>query len=536
MNRIDLKVAFGLALFSALSLLAGCAGSQPRPSSMAEDTSQPPRSGGTVAAADDSPAALFKAMPNAPEPKMNEDERAGFDNAVANYQRLKKDGSLKGKDCDDAASGFRKVADRSPQMLIARHNEAAVLFECDRRPEATRIWEDLGRKGYAAALAQLGFNAWQSGQTGEAESQFRRAIQADPQLPSISARINLAQILREKARRARGAEKDKHNDDAQTELRKALALDGNNLLVYATLCYLYYDSNRPDGAVLVAQQAIKKAEEIATGKFEDEEVGDAAEKPVPKKKGRKDDDEPAPRRVKVAVRATGWTPEMKKHIAVVYNTLGMVELEKKRFSQAISHYKKAVELDPELHEARLNLAALSLKFRDYAAAEDNFKAVQAAQPRNYDATIGYGVALRGSRKFEEAEQQYLNAQKLDPNRGDSYFNLGLLYQEYKGSEKATLQKGQQHYREFLNKDGGSSAMKRDAQKRIKDIDELFVALEEAAKLQAEAEALQRKAEEQQKKMEEEMKKQDEREKNKAGAVSGGGDAASAGVAPPPAAP
>jgi len=158
----------------------------------------------------------------------------------------------------------------------------------------------------------------------------------------------------------------------------------------------------------------------------------------------------------------------------------------------------------------MNLAALSLNNRDYKTAEENFRAVLGMQPKNYEAVIGLGVALRGNKKIDEAEAQYNAAQKLDSANPSSYFNLGLLYQDYKGGEKPVLQKAQEYYRQFLSKANGNTPdpLKKEAEKRIKDIDETFVALAEAAKMQAEAEEMQKKAEEQQKKMEEEMKKQD----------------------------
>ena len=72
----------------------------------------------------------------------------------------------------------------------------------------------------------------------------------------------------------------------------------------------------------------------------------------------------------------------------------------------------------------MNLAALSLNFRDYKTAEENFRAVLQSQPRNFEASIGLGVALRGEKKIDEAEQQYVAAQKLDPqNPQPGVFNF-----------------------------------------------------------------------------------------------------------------
>ena len=180
-------------------------------------------------------------------------------------------------------------------------------------------------------------------------------------------------------------------------------------------------------------------------------------------------------------------------------------------------------MNPAFNEARMNLAALSLNNRDYKTAEENFHAVLEAQPKNYEAAIGLGVALRGGRKIDEAEAQYNEAQKLDPSNPSSYFNLCLLYQEYKDGQKPSLQKAQGYYRQFLSHANGATpaSLQKEAEKRINDINEIYVALEEAAKMQAEAEEMQRKAEAQQKEMEEKMKQQEAQEaaeKAKSGAA------------------
>src|ERR1700753_3912275 len=174
--------------------------------------------------------------------------------------------------------------------------------------------------------------------------------------------------------------------------------------------------NMLEMAKLVGNQAIKKADEIATGKFEEEKIptaDDSADakgkgKGKAKGKGKGDDkaDEDAAGGVKsVDVReaGTGVTPEMKKQLAVVHNTLGLVELKKKNISPAIKQFKEAVALDAGFAEARLNLAALSLNNRDYATAEDNFREALKMQPKNYEAAIGLGVALRGNKKIDDAE-------------------------------------------------------------------------------------------------------------------------------------
>ena len=506
-----------------LALAIGCATAGPKsPETGAlpdeEEWTPGKKPGPAAAAAAAGPVEVPMITRKPGERQITEEQKADFDKAVSDYLKAKKAGSVPGPDCSSVAAGFRKLADQIPALLEARNNEAAVYLECGRKSDAVSIWEKLsgGAKPFAPALANLGYVAWQGGNKANAEALFKRSIQADPLIGSIAARINMAQIYRERARQASGADKKALNDGAVKELRRVLALDGNSLQAYAGLCFIYFDLDLPEAAKLVGAQAIKRAQEIATGKFEEEgAVTDESSKKAKKGKAKKEEakeKEGDKAAQETPVEGTGYTAEMKRALGVVYNTLGMIYLAKKNYTDAIKNFTAAVENDPGLFEARLNLAAVSLKFRNYDIAEDNFKAVLKAQPRNYEAIIGLGVALRGNRKFDEAEQRYNEARNLDPQRPDSYFNLGLLYQEYKGgSDKPMLQKAQAYYRDFLTRATSPKARK-DAEKRIKDIDEVFAALEEAAKMMKEAEEMQRKAEAQQKKMEEEMKKMEAEEK------------------------
>jgi tetratricopeptide (TPR) repeat protein len=475
-------------------------------------------------------------IPKEKKRAISEDQRAEFEKAMQRYAAAKKSGGLSGGECSSVSDAFKSVADANPGLLEARFNQGAVLSECGREDDAQRIWKSM--TSYGPAITNLGYAAWKRGDKMEAESDFQRAVQVDP-LHTVEARNNLAQILRDKARRASGDEKKQYVSQAVSNLRTALALDSNNLQSFSTLAFIYYDMNMLEMAKLVGNQAIAKADEIATGKFAEEKVEEAAEGKAGKGKGAKakkekkeggDDSEGGKLAKEVNVReeGTGVTPEMKRNLATVYNTLGLVELKKKNISPAIKQFKMAVEMNPKLAEARLNLAVLSLNNRDYNTAEENFRKVLELQPKNYEAAIGLGVALRGGKKVEEAEAQYNAAQKIDPSSPWSYFNLGLLYQDYKDGQKPALHKAQDYYREFLGhaNEKTPDSFRKDAEKRIKDIDEIYVALDEAAKMQAEAEEMQKKAEEQQKQMEEQMKKQEADEaaaKAKADADKAGGD-------------
>ncbi len=539
-------LTFGMVVGAGLALsAAGCGGEQ-KPSAKTPATEAGEDTGtiGGEATGHDTinKAGAAQLIPKEKKRAISADQRADFDKAMERYEAAKKSGGISGSECTSVSDAFKQVADASPGLPEARFNQGAVLAECGRQQDAARIWQGLN---YGPAIANLGYMAWKRGEPMEAESLFNKAIETDP-LHSVEARNNLAQIQRDKARKAQSSdEKKRYVGMAVNNLRTVLALDSNNLQAFSTLAFIYYDMNMLEMAKLVGNQAISKADEIATGKFAEEKVEEAAEGKPAKgggKKAKKDkkdtsggDDEGGKlaKEVNVKEEGTGVTSAMKKQLAVVYNTLGLVELKKKNISPAIGQFKKAVAMNPNLAEARLNLAVLSLNNRDYNTAEENFRAVLEMQPKNFDAAIGLGVALRGNKKIDEAEAQYNSAEKLDPSNPWSYFNLGLIYQDYKDGQKPSLHKAQDYYREFLGhaNDKTPDALKREAEKRIKDIDEIYVALDEAAKMQAEAEEMQRKAEIQQKQMEEQMKKQEA--DDAAAAAKGGGDkgGAAKGAAP-----
>ncbi len=544
-NRSGLGRALRLVLGTGLALSAVGCGSSPAPKARTAASAEGEETGtmGGEATEHDtiSKAGAAELIPKEKKRALTEDQRADFEKAMQRYESAKKSGGLSGSECSSVSEAFKSVADSNPGLPEARFNQGAVLAECGRQEDAERIWK--GQTSYGPAIANRGFLAWKRGEPQEAESLFNQAIKDDP-LHTVEARNNLAQILRDKARRASSPDEKKgYVSQAVSNLRTVLALDSNNLQAFSTLAFIYYDMNMLEMAKLVGNQAVAKADEIATGKFAEEKVEEAAEGKAAKgKKGKKEKKESGDdteggklaKEVNVHEEGTGVTPEMKKELAVVYNTLGLVELKKKNISPAIGQFKKAVGMNPKLAEARLNLAVLSLNNRDYNTAEENFKAVLELQPKNFEAAIGLGVALRGNKKIDEAETQYNTAEKLDPSSPWSYFNLGLLYQDYKDGQKPALHKAQDYYRQFLGhtNDKTPDSFKRDAEKRIKDIDEIYVALDEAAKMQAEAEAMQKKAEEQQKQMEEQMKKQEADEAAAAAAKKEAGGAKGAAPTAP----
>ena len=57
---------------------------------------------------------------------------------------------------------------------------------------------------------------------------------------------------------------------------------------------------------------------------------------------------------------------------VLFNNRGMIRVYKEQYLKAQPFFQKALELNPKMSEAHLNLSAISLRYRDYATAEKHF--------------------------------------------------------------------------------------------------------------------------------------------------------------------
>ncbi|HEX6835181.1 MAG TPA: hypothetical protein VF334_01345, partial [Polyangia bacterium] len=176
-------------------------------------------------------------------------------------------------------------------------------------------------------------------------------------------------------------------------------------------------------------------------------------------------------------------------------------------------------------DAHLNIGAIGLSTRQYEKAAASFAAVLKLDPKSFDATIGMGVASRGLKKIDDAESYYKKAADLDPHNCAVQYNLGVLYQDYKSDPaNANLNQAKDFFSKFRSCGNADQKKMADAERRMKDIDDTFAAIEQQKKMEAELKEQQAEMEKQQKQMEEQQKQQQQQQ-----APSGG----SAAPAPAP---
>ena len=150
-----------------------------------------------------------------------------------------------------------------------------------------------------------------------------------------------------------------------------------------------------------------------------------------------------------------------------------VSLEEDPASQdeAISMYRKVLELNPGYAAAHINLGTIFYHQRDFSSAEHHYREAIAADPRYALAHFDLGNVLDETSRVLAAIDCYKTAIVLAPTYGDAHYNLALAYEKIREPRKAL-----KHWREYLKLDrqGPWSSHARSQMKRILQNDKLRV--------------------------------------------------------------
>lgn len=114
-----------------------------------------------------------------------------------------------------------------------------------------------------------------------------------------------------------------------------------------------------------------------------------------------------------------------------------VEIEDDDPGEAIQAYRKALEVNPDLADAHLNLGRLLHETTGAAAAEPCYRRALSVRPDDSTALFNLGVALQDLDRPHEAIEIYEKALELDPGLADAHFNLAGIYEKL-GRMKAVI--------------------------------------------------------------------------------------------------
>lgn len=397
--------------------------------------------------------------------KASAEAKKDFRAAAAKYESAKSDGNLSTGECESVANAFQKVyKEHGKQMAIAKFNAGAVWEECGNIEKAKSIYTALTKEvpKYDLSYNNLGVLAWNSGNEVRALEYFKKAVKVNPK--TRAPRNNLAAALRNKY--SNDPESSTFTN-AEKEIQRVLAVDSDNQVAYENLARLYYDRGRlKDRSYLILSNL-------------------------------------------VVTQALRVLEENGEQSAEIWNLKGLLFMEEDNQVEALRAFKKAVEIKSDYADAHMNIAMISIRFRDYAGAEESLKVAlkDKRQRKNVETRIAMGVAKRGLKKFKEAEEEFQAAKKMDSSDPRADYNLGILYQEHLAtSEDLDVEGIKKHYKtakdyysKFLQKAGSKkelSAYVDDAKSRVDNIDESFRVFAEMAELQRKAKELERIAKEQ----------------------------------------
>ena len=129
---------------------------------------------------------------------------------------------------------------------------------------------------------------------------------------------------------------------------------------------------------------------------------------------------------------------------IANNNLGGYLYKEGRIEEAMQHYQKALQIDPNYVEALNNLGiALAAEGRFDEAIENYHKALQ-INPDFPSTLNNLGIALAGRGQFDEAIENYRKAIQISPNYADALDNLGAAL-----TVKGRFEEALEYYRQVL---------------------------------------------------------------------------------------
>ncbi|MFA6216507.1 MAG: tetratricopeptide repeat protein [Candidatus Omnitrophota bacterium] len=208
----------------------------------------------------------------------------------------------------------------------------------------------------------------QSGDTEEAVSEYKKALDLDPRNALIHLNLALCYLRQNDASKA------------TLELNLAIKYDEEAIEPHAVLALLYFSQGKPDLATVEYEIALKNASKIEPKNID------------------------------------------------VYKSLGIVYLRQKKFKDAQNTYRLILDLSPADSEAHFYMANIydELKNRDETITELK-KAIELrpdyAEALNY---LGY-LYIEENKNFDIAEGLIRKALTLEPENGAYIDSLGWLY-------------------------------------------------------------------------------------------------------------
>ncbi|MGA2508579.1 MAG: tetratricopeptide repeat protein [Chitinispirillaceae bacterium] len=138
------------------------------------------------------------------------------------------------------------------------------------------------------------------------------------------------------------------------------------------------------------------------------------------------------------------TLELNPNHAEAHNNLGVLLARMGRTDEAMVHFQKAVELNPDYAEPHNNLGHLLADMGRTDEAMAHFQKAVELNPDYAEPHNNLGHLLAAMRRIDEAMVHYLKALEINPNYAEAHYNLGVLLSDMGRTDEAIA-----HYQKVL---------------------------------------------------------------------------------------
>jgi tetratricopeptide (TPR) repeat protein len=122
--------------------------------------------------------------------------------------------------------------------------------------------------------------------------------------------------------------------------------------------------------------------------------------------------------------------------AVLYNKMGLAQLQKDDLKGARTSFDKASKINPHYVEAINNIGAVEYKRKNFGGAAKYFKKAVALEETRATFHVNLGAAWFSQKKMDRAIAEYTRAMELDPNAFRTESRTGIAAQISSPEERA----------------------------------------------------------------------------------------------------
>ena len=120
------------------------------------------------------------------------------------------------------------------------------------------------------------------------------------------------------------------------------------------------------------------------------------------------------------------------------NNIGVALLEQFKYKEAADAFRRALQLDPKLTLARINLGIALFNVPDLPGAQREMQAALGAVPNALQPHYILGLAAKTQNRPEDAIASFQQVLRIDPNDVGSNINLGQLYAQQRKYAEAIV--------------------------------------------------------------------------------------------------